>query len=134
MKPVQQRFHLEFGAVAGEQYYRRGLTLLQARNAAGKVSPSSWSAGSFNVSKADDDLAELRSRPGALADEGEGIRVVPSRTARVGSREWAACLRSEFSRTEFIDFFSRELSYDEARAECDRVAATRPPPVPRMPS
>jgi hypothetical protein len=134
MKPVQQRFHAEFGAVAGEQYYQRGLTILQARNQARTINASNWSAGSFNASKLDDDVAELRSRPGALADDDVRIRVVPSRTAPVGSREWAAALRQDFTHAQFVDFFSRELSYDEARAECDRIAAARRPPVPRMPS
>lgn len=42
-------------------------------------------------------------------------KIIPSRTAPVGSRQWAACLRAEFP-DDFIDFFGRQLSYQEA---CD---------------
>ena len=47
----------------------------------------------------------------------ERSKPVASKTAAVGSREWAACLVHNFGPDKGSWFIARELTYDEARAE-----------------
>jgi hypothetical protein len=58
---------------------------------------------------------------------------VPSKTAPVGTREWAACLIKEFGSGQGTKFIGRELTYDAALTEAadEHKKLTRPPePTP----
>jgi hypothetical protein len=108
---VLARFRLEFGAERGDGFYHRGLTLYQAR---GENRSFRCSVGSLDVSKLDD-APQARPAPApapkALAAP---KKPVPSKTAAVGTREWAACLIANFGQDRGVRFIQRELSYLEA--------------------
>ena len=111
---IRDRMYREFGSDAGEEFFRRGLGLIEARGEAinrfGRYSPSVGDLfGPF-----DPECGTPRAT--VLAADRPPV-IVPNKFAAIGTREWAAGLLKEFGRERGARYVSRSLSYDQAADE-----------------
>jgi hypothetical protein len=88
-------------------------------------------AGSFRISHGQPAALRAAAPPRKLSGSAAPkLPIVPSTTAPVGSREWAACLIAEFGEKKGAEFFARELTYQQALDEsaAEHIAKFGPPP------